>query len=38
MLKKHYSPGIPILLNQKTFDKRHAFITLGDKYKDKKLF
>ena len=36
MLKKHYSPGIPILLNQKTFDKRHAFITLGDKYKDKK--
>ena len=36
MLKKHYSPGIPILLNQKTFYKRHAFITLGDKYKDNK--
>ena len=34
MLKKHYSPGIPILLNQKTFNKKHAFITLGSKYKD----
>ena len=36
MLKKHYSPGIPLLLNQKTYDKRYAFITLGDKYKDNK--
>ncbi len=36
MLKKHYSPGIPILLNQKTFDKKHAFITLGNKYKNNK--
>ena len=34
MLKKHYSPGIPMLLNQKTFNKKHAFITLGSKYKD----
>ena len=36
MLKKHYSPGIPILLNQKTFNKHHAFITLGNKYKNYK--
>ena len=36
MLKKHYSPGIPILLNQKTYDKRYAFITIGHKYKDNK--
>ena len=36
MLKKHYSPGIPLLLNQKTFNKKHAFITLGNKYKDEK--
>ena len=36
MLKKHYSPGIPMLLNQKTFNKKHAFITLGNKYKDNK--
>ena len=34
MLKKHYSPGIPILLNQKNFNKKHAFITFGGKYKD----
>ena len=36
MLKKHYSPGIPIFLNQKNFNKKHAFITLGNKYKDYK--
>ena len=36
MLKKHYSPGIPIYLNQKTGDKINAFITLGKKYKNKK--
>ena len=36
MLKRHYSPGIPVLLNQKTFNKKHAFITFGKKYKDKK--
>ena len=38
MLKKHYSPGIPILLNQKTFNKKHAFITFGKKYKNSKNF
>ena len=36
MLKKHYSPGIPVFLNQKNFNKKHAFITLGNKYKNNK--
>jgi L-threonylcarbamoyladenylate synthase len=36
MLKRHYSPGIPVLLDQKTFDTKHAFITFGKKYKNKK--
>ena len=34
MLKRHYSPGIPVLLNQKTFNTKHAFITFGKKYKN----
>ena len=36
MLKRHYSPGIPIFLNKKTDDEECAFITLGKKYKNKK--
>jgi len=36
MLKKHYSPGIPVLLNQKIFNTKHAFITFGKKYKNNK--
>ena len=36
MLKKHYSPGIPVLLNQKKADKNCALITFGKKYKKKK--
>jgi L-threonylcarbamoyladenylate synthase len=36
MLKKHYSPGIPILLNQKAANKKHAFIIFGNKYKNNK--
>ena len=36
MLKKHYSPGIPIILNQKTSNKKHAFIIFGNKYKNNK--
>jgi len=36
MLKKHYSPGIPMLLNQKIFITKHAFITFGKKYKSHK--
>ena len=35
LLKRHYSPGIPIKLNQKKADKDCAFITFGKKYKDK---
>jgi len=35
MLKKHYSPGIPVLLNQKKSEKNCALITFGRKYKDK---
>ena len=36
MLKKHYSPGIPVLLNQKKSDKNSALITFGKRYGDKK--
>ena len=36
MLKKHYSPGIPIILNKKTNDEKFALITFGKKYKNKK--
>ncbi len=38
MLKRHYSPGIPIFLNQKTVNKTNAFITLGKNYRNKKNF
>jgi L-threonylcarbamoyladenylate synthase len=38
MLKKHYSPGLPILINQKKPDNKSAFIYLGDKYKNNKKF
>ena len=33
MLKKHYSPGIPIKLNQKKAKSNEAFIVFGKKYK-----
>ena len=36
MLKKHYSPGIPLLLNKKIADKNCALITFGKKYKNNK--
>jgi L-threonylcarbamoyladenylate synthase len=36
MLKKHYSPGIPIYLNKKNPIGSNAFITLGQKYKNNK--
>ena len=36
MLKKHYSPGIPLLLNQKISKGTNAFITIGKQQKDKK--
>ena len=38
MMKKHYSPGIPVLINQKKYDGNSAFIYIGNKYKNKKNF
>ena len=36
MLKRHYSPGIPIILNRLPVDGTIACIILGKKYKNKK--
>ena len=36
MMKKHYSPGIPVLINQKKHDGKSAFIYLGKKDKNTK--
>ena len=36
MLKRHYSPGIPIKLNQKKVQNNEAFIVFGKKYKKAK--
>ena len=38
MMQKHYSPGIPVKINQKKHDGKSAFIYFGDKYKNKKKF
>jgi len=38
MMLKHYSPGIPVLINQKKHDGKSAFIYLGNKYKKKSKF
>ena len=38
MLKKHYSPGIPIFLNQKKPNYKSAFVYLGKRYINKKIF
>ena len=38
MMKKHYSPGIPVLINQFKYDGKSAFIYLGKKYKNRKNF
>ena len=38
MMKKHYSPGIPVLINQEKYDGKSAFIYLGQKYKNNKNF
>ena len=38
MMRKHYSPGIPVLLNQKSAKKNCALITFGKKYKNKANF
>ena len=37
-MKKHYSPGIPVKINQKKYDGKSAYIYLGKKYKSKKNF
>ena len=34
MMKKHYSPGIPVFINQRKHDGESAFIYLGNKYKN----
>ena len=36
ILKKHYSPGIPIKLNQKTANSKTAFLVFGKKFKNEK--
>ena len=36
MMKKHYSPGIPVLINQEKHDGRSAFIYIGKKHNSKK--
>ena len=33
LLKRHYSPGIPVRLNCKKADNKAAFIVFGKKYK-----
>ena len=38
MMKKHYSPGMPVLINQIKYDGKSAFIYLGQKYKKRKNF
>ena len=38
MMKKHYSPGIPVIINQKVHDNKSAFIYLGRRHKNKKDF
>ena len=36
MMKRHYSPGIPVILNKKPSNQRHAYIVFGKKYKNSK--
>ena len=38
LLNKHYSPGIPVIINQKYCEKNCALVTFGKKYKNKKNF
>ena len=35
MLKKHYSPGIPIVMGKKPISKEHAYMVFGKKYKNR---
>ena len=36
MFRKHYYPGIPVILNKKPKNKNHAYIIFGKGYKDNK--
>jgi len=36
MLRKHYSPGIPVILNKKPTDIKYAHIIFGKKFKNKR--
>ena len=36
MMKKHYSPGIPVKINQKKHDGISAFVYIGKKHENKK--
>tara|TARA_Y100001935_G_C17238756_1_gene474471 strand:+ start:15 stop:962 length:948 start_codon:yes stop_codon:yes gene_type:complete len=36
MLKKHYSPGIPVIYGQKPKKPNHAYIVFGKKFKNKR--
>ena len=36
MLKKHYSPGIPVIIGQKPINHKYAYIVFGKKYKKNK--
>ena len=38
MLRKHYSPGMPVLINQLKYDNKSAFIYIGKKYNNRKKF
>ena len=38
MMQKHYSPGIPVLINQKKHDGKSAFIYLGKNIKIRVIF
>ena len=38
MMKKHYSPGIPIIIGAKSINKKYASIVFGKKYKKRTNF
>ncbi len=38
MMRKHYSPGIPVVINQKKHDGKSAYIYIGNKHKKRKDF
>ena len=38
MLKKHYSPGIPVIIGKKPKNSNHAYIVFGKKFKENRNF